>query len=121
MMFVVRTRGERPSDPAVRIALVRATPSIVPDSTGQTDFFCVGDDAAPDRLREQGWQVVTLRDGWYQGDDEGGVAIWGQGHFWEVRDTPFSVKEAVGPASDSPASAATTGDEVDIRRGILGS
>jgi hypothetical protein len=120
MMFVVRTSGDQPSDPAVRIALVRVIPSIIPDSAGQTDFFCVGDDAAPERLREQGWQVVTLRDGWYQGDDEGGVAIWGQGAYWEVRDTPFSVKEAVGPASESTVGD-DTGDDVDIRRGILGS
>ncbi len=57
-----------------------------------------GPKLATERLRAEGWNVVTLRDGWYQGDDEGGVAIWGHGKYWEVRDTPFSVKEAVGPA-----------------------
>jgi hypothetical protein len=97
MMFIVRTRGERPRAPDVRIALARRTPNIVPDSAGRIDLFCVGDDESPDRLRAEGWEVVTLRDGWYQGDDAGGVAIWGQGKYWEVRDTPFSVKEAAGP------------------------
>jgi hypothetical protein len=96
MMFIVRTGGERPRDPDVRIALARKTPPIVPNGEGKTDLFCVGDDAAPDRLRAEGWSVVDLRDGWYQGDDAGGVAIWGQGKYWEVRDTPFSVKEAAG-------------------------
>jgi hypothetical protein len=99
MMFMVRTRGERPRDPGVRIALARKTPSIVPESAGLTDLFCVADDEATDRLRADGWNVVTLRDGWYQGDDAGGVAIWGQGKYWEVRDTPFSVKEVAGPVS----------------------
>ena len=120
MMFVVRTPGPRPDDPSVRIALTRATPAILPDSAGQTDLFCVGDDDAPNRLRAQGWTVVLLRDGWYQGDDEGGVAIWGHGAYWEVRDTPFSVREAAGPAAEAPTPG-ENGEEVDVRRGILGS
>jgi hypothetical protein len=119
MMFIVRTDGERPDDPAVRIALVRRTPSIVAAVAGQTDLFCVGDEAAPDRLRDQGWNVITLRDGWYADDGEGGVAIWGQGAYWEVRDTPFSVKEAVGPASEAAAEG-EGGETLDVRRGIFG-
>jgi len=98
MMFIVRTRGERPRDSCVQIALARKTPSLVSDGADLIDLFCVGDDNAADQLREQGWDVVTLRDGWYQGDGEGGVAIWGHGKYWEVRDTPFSVKEAAGPS-----------------------
>ena len=96
MMFIVRTRGEGPRDPGVRVAMVRRTPDIVAESAGYSDLFCVGDETALERLRGQGLHVVELRDGWYQGDGEGGVAIWGQGRYWEVRDTPFSVKEAVG-------------------------
>lgn len=119
MMFVVRTRDERPDDPDVRIAVTRRTPSIVPDGAGLTDLFCIGDDEAPDRLRAQGWNVVALRDGWYQTDDGGGVAVWGQGLYWEVRDTPFSVKEAAGPTAAAPTDQ-DAGEEVNVRRGIFG-
>ena len=48
-------------------------------------------------LRASGWEVVELRDGWYEDDRGGGIAISGQGKYWEIRDTPFTVKEAVGP------------------------
>src|SRR5215208_6434385 len=106
MMAIVRANDHWrecwPNDAGVRIALVRRTPSIVADSEGQTDVFCVGDEAAFDSLRERGWGVVRLHDGWYADDGEGGVAIWGQGAYWEIRDTPFTVKEAIGPASASP-------------------
>ena len=119
MMFIVRTRGEPPRDLGVRVVVVRKTPSIVADSADQIDLFCVGDDEAPDRLRAEGWNVVNLRDGWYQDDEGGGVAIWGQGKYWEVRDTPFTVKEAVGPASEAPAEQ-QSGEVVDVRRSIFG-
>jgi hypothetical protein len=125
MMFIVRAndgwQDRWPHDSSVRIALVRQTPSIVADETVQTDLFCVGDEPEMDRLRERGWNVVALRDGWYADDGEGGVAIWGQGLYWEVRDTPFSVKEAVGPAgAASDAPTGVDGETVDVRRGIFG-
>jgi hypothetical protein len=123
MMFIVRQRGERPRDASlasgVRIALVRQTPSIVAEHADEIDLFCVGDEAAPERLEAAGRRVIRLRDGWYQADGAGGVAIWGQGAYWEVRDTPFSVMEAAGPASDDAASA-DGGDEVNVRRAIFG-
>jgi hypothetical protein len=121
MMFIVRTSGERPNDPGVRIAAVRATPALSSEAAGQIDLFIIGDDDAPERLRSQGWQVVLLRDGWYQddGEDNGGIAIWGQGTYWEVRDTPFSIREASGPAGDTVGSG-EAGDNADIRRGIFG-
>ena len=79
MMAIVRAseqwRDTWPPNADVRIALVRQTPSIVATDVGQTDLFCVGEDAAFERFRERGWNVVTLRDGWYEDDDEGGVAI----------------------------------------------
>lgn len=118
-MFIVRTDGSRPVDPSIRIVETRATPEMVAESSDQTDLFCVGDDDAPDRLREAGWTVVLLRDGWYQGDGAGGVAIWGQGLYWEVRDTPFSVGEAVGPSLEATTNG-QDGDLVDVRRGIFG-
>lgn len=119
-MFIVRTRGDRPDDPRVRVAARRATPDSVPNGAGQTDLFCVGDEAALERLEQQGWAVVRLRDGWYQGDGEGGVAIWGQGEFWEVRDTPFTVREAAGPSVDPGAGAGGGDQNLDVRRGIFG-
>jgi hypothetical protein len=104
MMFIVRTTADadQPREAGLRVALVRRTPAILADHPNQFDIFCVGEESVPDRLRSAGWQVVNLRDGWYQGDDEGGVVIWGQGKYWEVRDTPFTVKKAVGPPSDPP-------------------
>jgi hypothetical protein len=125
MICIVRAHAQWracwPDDADIRIALVRRTPSIVAEGAGQYDLFCVGDEAALDRLRGQGWNVIALRDGWYADDGEGGVAIWGQGLYWEIRDTPFSVKEAVGPVD--AASDAPTGEEsqtLDVRRGIFG-
>ena len=123
MMAIVRANDHWrecwPPDADVRIALVRRTPSIVETETGQADLFCVGEEAAFERLRARGWNVVTLRDGWYEDDDEGGVAIWGQGAYWEIRDTPFSVVEAVGPARDA-ADDEAGGETLDVRRGIFG-
>jgi len=125
MMFIVRATDRWqetwPADTGVRIALVRRTPSIVATEPGQTDLFCVGEDDDADRLRDQGWNVVALRDGWYADDGEGGVAIWGHGLYWEVRDTPFSVREAVGPAgAASDAPTGQDGGTVDVRKGIFG-
>lgn len=124
MMFVVRTGGAaqsgRPDDAAIRIALQRQTPSILPDSDGQTDLFCIGDEAAMDRLRAAGWQVIPLRDGWYADDTGGGVAIWGQGLYWEIRDAPLSVKEAVGPARDAADVDGPAAETLDVRKGIFG-
>jgi hypothetical protein len=108
-----------PDDAGVRIALVRRTPRIVADADDQHDLFCVGDEAVLERLGARGWMVVALRDGWYQDDGEGGVAIWGQGRFWEIRDTPFSVKEAVGPTRDVAAEG-DGGEALDVRKGIFG-
>jgi len=123
MMFIVRTQSADSAPPGVRVALVRATPSIVAERTGQIDLFCIGDDAAPERLREDGWTVVSVHDGWYKADDDGGVVIWGQGLYWEIRDTPFSVKEAVGPVPDASAddpAATDGGTEVNVRSVIFG-
>ena len=123
MMFIVRGNDQWrecwPPDAHVRIALIRRTPSIVATESGQTDLFCVGDEAELEQFRARGWNVVALRDGWYADDGEGGVAIWGQGLYWEIRDTPFSVKEAVGSAGEV-ATADEDDETLDVRKGIFG-
>ena len=123
MMFIVRGRGDWracwPADAVVRIALTRQTPSIVAEREDQTDLFCIGEAPAAEQLRDQGWQIVLLRDGWYEDGAGGGVAIWGQGAYWEIRDTPFSVKEAVGPAT-AVGPDGDGGETLDVRRGIFG-
>jgi hypothetical protein len=123
MMFIVRSsnssRGGAPPDAAgIAIKLSRQTPATVPDAAGKTDFFCVGEAAAMAALRQAGWQVVELRDGYYEDGSGGGVAIWGQGRYWEIREDSFTVKEAVGPAGE--AQAAREGEHVEVRRAIFG-
>ena len=119
MMFIVRSDGAPPEAAGVAVKLRRDTPSHLPDAAGNSDFFCLGDAAAVAALRAAGWQVVELHDGYYEDGKGGGVAIWGQGRYWEVRDTPFTVKEAVGPAADDTA-AAGGGEHVNVRRAIFG-
>jgi hypothetical protein len=120
MMFIVRSSGgKRPDAAGIEIKQSRKTPARVPDANGKTDFFCVGDGAAVVALRDVGWNVVELRDGYYEDDTGGGVAIWGQGRYWEVRDTPFTVKEAAGPSGAAVDNAAE-GEQVNVRRAIFG-
>jgi hypothetical protein len=122
MIFIVRATGDWAAcwsnPPRVKIALTRQTPSLVAEAKNQIDLFCIGDEDAAARLADEGWSVVTLRDGWYADDSGGGVAVWGQGAFWEVRDTPFTIKEAVGPASVTAEGEG--GETLDVRRGIFG-
>ena len=119
MMFVIRSAGERPDRPGIEVKLTRETPAIVTDGSGKTDFFCVGEAAAVAALREAGWNVVELRDGYYEDGRGGGVAIWGQGTYWEIRDTHFTVKEAAGPAAPDKAGASIA-EQVDVRRAVFG-
>ncbi len=103
MMFIVRTSGAKP-DLAVKMTR-RA-----PDGSGQTDYFCVGD--------ASGLPVIPVHDGWYADDTGGGVAIFGQGAFWEVRDTPFSVVESDDGVAERAAQPAA--DIVNVRGAIFG-
>lgn len=119
MMFIVRSTGERPEMPGIAVKLSRATPPTVKDGAGKIDFFCVGEEAAITPLREAGWQVVELRDGYYEDGRGGGVAIWGQGKYWEIRSEPFTVVEAVGPAA-RPETAPAKAEHVEVRRAIFG-
>ena len=109
MMFIVRTSGATP--PGISIKMRRRTPFPL---TGETDFFCVGDSES---LRAQSLTVVAVHDGWYPDDSGGGVAIFGQGRFWEVRDTPFAIQET---DRQPLPSGATEGEIVDIRAAIFG-
>jgi hypothetical protein len=116
MMFIVRGGGAAPAGAAIKVC--RRTPAIIADAAGKTDWFCLGDEAAMAALRAAGREIVALGDGWYADDTGGGVAIWGQGRYWEIRDTPFTVKEACGPAA--AAAPGTGGDEVNVRGAIFG-
>jgi hypothetical protein len=119
MMFIVRTTGDLPALAEIVLKAQRRTPETVPNAAGKTDYFCVGDEAAIAALRGQGLDVVELRDGWYADDNGGGIGISGHGRFWEVRDTPFTVKEAVGPAETAASGQADT-EQVNVRGAIFG-
>lgn len=119
MMFIVRSSGAAPPAGAVEVKLVRKAPDTVPDGPGKNDFFCLGDEAAMAALREQGCEIVALRDGWYADGRGGGVAIFGHGKYWEIRDTPFTVAEACGPAG-SAEGVNKDGEHVEVRRAIFG-
>jgi hypothetical protein len=111
MMFIIRMAGEIPAGFDVR--LTRDTPALV--GGGTRDFFCDGD---PDAAKSRQLNVVPVHDGWYADDTGGGVAIWGQGRFWEIRDTPFTVRETSSERGTSPA--ATDGEVVNVRQAIFG-
>lgn len=114
MIFIVRAESAQP--PPLDIKMVRQTPPIVPDSAGRRDFFCLGD---PEAAKAAGLPVAAVHDGWYADDGAGGMAIWGQGLFWEVRDTPFTVVEACGPEARPPGMRHDSGSEVNVRQAIF--
>jgi hypothetical protein len=119
MMFIIRGSGEQPEADGVQIKLSRATPPTVPDAIGKTDFFCVGEAEAVAALRASGWTIVELHDGYYEDGRGGGVGIWGHGKYWEIRDTHFSVKEAVGPTAPAEGGQAEA-EQVNVRGAIFG-
>ena len=119
MMFIVRSAGERPKTPGVEVKLSRVTPPAVKDASGKVDFFCVGEADVMAALRKAGSDVVELRDGYYEDDRGGGVAIWGQGKYWEIRSEPLTVKEAVGPTVATETRPAE-GEHGEVRRAIFG-
>ncbi len=114
MMFIIRTAGETPSGTGFVIRLARHTPAYT--SGGTRDFFCDGD---PEAAKRQQLPVVALHDGWYADDSGGGVAIWGQGRFWEIRDTPFTVRETSAAAA-MRADTSADGEIVNVRKAIFG-
>lgn len=121
MMFILRGSAGPPDIPAVQVKAVRKTPAIVVGAAGKTDWFCVGEAEAMAVLRTEGWEIVELRDGWYEDDAGGGVAISGHGRYWEVRDTPFTIVEAAHPAAEQAAGTGTAqGGQVDVRGAVFG-
>lgn len=112
MMFIIRTFGETPSGSGFTIRQTRRTPAQA--AGGTHDFFCDGD---IDAAWRQKLNVVLVHDGWYADDTGGGVAVWGQGQFWEIRDTPFSVRET---SDGPPIQAAADGELFNVRRAIFG-
>ena len=114
MIFIIRTDAGR--TPPLDVKMLRRTPTIVPDSAGQVDFFCLGD---PEAAKAADWPVVPVHDGWYADDATGGMAIWGQGLFWEVRDTPFSVKQACGAETWPSRRKPDPDTEVNVRQAIF--
>ena len=103
MMFIVRTDGPKP---ALAVKMTRRAP----DGSDKTDYFCVGD---PRDL-----PVVAVHDGWYADDTGGGVAIFGQGKFWEVRDTPFSIVDSDDGVAEKAAQPVA--EIVNVRGAIFG-
>jgi hypothetical protein len=118
MMFIVRSLGQAPLKSVV-VKAIRRTPAVVPQGAGKTDYFCVGGVQNIAALAAQGWEIVELRDGWYEDDAGGGVAIAGHGKYWEVRDTPFTVKESGCPAEE-PAGTAVSDEPVNVRGAVFG-
>jgi hypothetical protein len=116
MMFIIRTSAEAPNGDGFTVRLTRLTPALVATSDTR-DFFCDGD---PEAARQRQFNVVTLHDGWYADDSGGGVAVWGQGRFWEIRDTPFTVRETSAEAAARPTDSAADGEIVNVRQAIFG-
>jgi hypothetical protein len=114
MIFIIRTDAGKV--PELDIKLSRQTPAIVSDRAHHRDHFCLGD---PEAATQAGWQVVPVHDGWYADDQGGGMAIWGQGMFWEVRDTPFTVKQACGPEAWSANKSPAPDSDVNVRQTIF--
>jgi hypothetical protein len=114
MIFIIRTNRE--DVPGFDVKMRRRTPGIVPDSTGKYDHFCLGD---PEAANAAALPVVAVHDGWYADDRGGGMAIWGQGLFWEVRDTPFNVTQACGPESWPPKPEENADGDLNLRQAIF--
>lgn len=112
-MFIVRNAGEQPTE--LEVKLRRRTPAIVAKGAGSVDWFCLGD---PDAARGAGHDVVALHDGWYADDSGGGVTIFGP--YWEIRDTPFSVKEAAPDPAPAVRKDGEAGEIVNVRKAIFG-
>ena len=118
MMFIIRSSEPRPPTSVV-VKVVRRTPAIIPQGGGKIDYFCVGQGEDIAALSAEGWEVVELRYGWYEDDTGGGIAISGHGKYWEVRETPFTVRESGGPAEEA-GGIAVSDKPVNVRGAVFG-
>ena len=113
VMFIIRNAGRRPDGAEVKRR--RRTPASVAQGANLVDWFCLGD---PEEARRAGHVVVALHDGWYADDAGGGVTIFGA--YWEIRDTPFTVREAAPDPPPAPRQEDQAPDIVNVRRAIFG-
>ncbi len=112
-MFMIRNDGRRPE--GLEVKLRRRSPAMVARDADLMDWFCLGD---PDAARNAGHNVVPLHDGWYADDSGGGVAIFGP--YWEIRDTPFTVREIAPDPSPTPRDPTEATEIVNVRKAIFG-
>jgi len=98
-LFIVRAAS---APPEVDVKVVRRTPAIVRTAEDQRDFFCLADESVAESLAARGWTVVPLKDGWYDDDNGGGVGVWGDGRYFELRDTLFTTVADAGPGPATP-------------------
>jgi len=112
-MFIIRNDGTAPA--GLEVKLRRRTPAVVAQDAACVDWFCLGD---PESARRAGHAVVTLHDGWYTDDSGGGVAIFGP--YWEIRDTPFSVREAAADPDLPVERQHNAAEIVNVRKAIFG-
>jgi len=91
VISIIRLRPGQTLPEGLETIAIRATPSYA-DPTPGTDHFVVH---APDALAAAaaGLEVLPLKDGWYE-VPPGGVAVWGGGKYWELRDTLYTVARA---------------------------
>ena len=113
VMFIVRNAGTEPE--GLEVKLRRRTPALVAPDRDATDWFCLGD---VDAARQAGHEVVALHDGWYADDSGGGVTIFGP--YWEIRDTPFRVREAAPDPPRQASSEDAPAEIVNVRKAIFG-
>jgi hypothetical protein len=92
MMFILRDKCGAQPPAGLTVRASRDTPSYV-DATGGKDYFFAASAGQAQELVAAGHTVVPLHDGWYE-VGSGGVAVWGDGRHWEIRDTPFTVVDA---------------------------
>jgi hypothetical protein len=98
-LFIVRATS---APPDVEVKVARRTPAIVRTADDERDFFCLGDDAVAESLAARGWTVVPVKDGWYDDDTGGGVGVWGDGRYFELRDTLFTTVADAGQGRATP-------------------
>lgn len=107
-MFIIRNAGERPD--GVEVKLQRRSPT-----ANGVDWFVLGDAEA---ARDAGHHVVVLHDGWYADDAGGGVAVFGS--YWEIRDTPFTVREVAPDPAPASQQADHENEVINVRKAIFG-